>query len=229
MSNNPIVHSEYIEIVTAEDLLSATPEDRAGKVVTTNASGIIPEILLPQSVTVTSLTVLQPGGGSQVLSGAVTITTPTGSAIAITANEVNSTITFNTTSVSSVNNLTQGITIRPANNLFVYTDVVNNTITLSDDLITPPANDTEIGSIIREFISDPVTGRVLSTTKKEVRGVTVSTIKTTTFSYDAKGRLTSEVLVVAGTGRTITKTYTYPASGSGLPEEIPLSYTKTIS
>jgi len=229
MSNNPIVHSEYIEIVTAEDLLSATPEDRAGKIVSTDSSGIIPDILLPQKVTVTSITVDPPGGPTQALSGALTLTTSTGSAINLTANAVNGVITINTTAVSSVNNLSQGVTIRPANNLFIYTDAVNNTITLSDDLIQPAANSTEISSIIQEFTSDPVTGRVVTTTKKEVRGGVTSTIKTTTFTYDSKGRLTTEVLVFAGSGRTITKTYTYPSSGSGLPEEIPLSYTKTIS
>lgn len=222
MSNNPIISHEYIEIVTAEDLLSVNPSDRANKIVATDGSGIIPAILIPSQVTVSSITV-----GAQTVEGAVTFTTPSGSAITITANDVTNTISFSTTAVSSINNLTAGISIRGGNNLYFYTDVATNTITISDDLISPPANDTEISQVIKEFTTD-VNGRVSTVVSKEVRGITTNTLKTTSFAYDTKGRLTTETISFSS-GRIITTTYAYPASGSGLPEEIPLSYTKTIS
>lgn len=223
MSNNPFIHSEYIEIVTAEDLQSLDPNDRANKVVTTNESGVIPMILVPDEANVNSITV-----GAATVNGDVTFLTPPGSAITITADEVANSVSFNTTAVSAVNNLTAGITILSHNNLFIYTDVSGNSITLSDDLIRPAQNSTDISSVINEFTTD-ANGRVSTVTKKEIRGATTGNVRTTAFTYDTKGRLTQEQITFVSTGRVITKAYTYPPSGSALPEEIPLSFTKTIS
>lgn len=222
MSNNPFIHTEYIEVVTAEDLQSLDFNDRASKVITTNESGVIPPILLPPDVQVNSITV-----GAATVNGDVTFTTPVGSAITITADEVSNSVSFSTTAVSAINNLTAGVTILSHNNLFIYTDISGNTITLSDDLIRPAQNSTDISSIINDFTTD-ANGRVSTVTKKEVRGATTGNIRTTAFTYDTKGRLTQEDITFASTGRIIRKIYTYPPSGSALPEEIPLSYTKTI-
>jgi len=222
MSNNPIVHHEYLEIVTAEDLVSALPADRANKVVVTSESGIIPTILIPSQINVDSITV-----NGQTVVGDVTFLTPLGSALVISADSNTNTVSFSTTAVSSVNNLFAGVTIEGINNVFLYTDTSANRIQISDDLIKPAENDTQISQIIQEFEADPVTGRISVTRKKEVRGLITTTVKTVAFSYDAKGRLTTETITFPG-GRVITKTYNYPAAGSGLPEEIPLNYTKTI-
>lgn len=222
MSNNPIVHHEYLEIVTPEDLVSALPSDRANKVVVTSASGVIPTILIPSQINVSSITV-----GANTVVGSVSFLTPSGSALTISADSNTNTISFSTTAVSSVNNLAAGITIEGINNIFIYTDTSANKIQVSDDMIRPASNDTEISQIIQEFTTDPSTGRVLTTTKKEVRGATTTTVKTVAFTYDSKGRLTVQTVTFPG-GRVITTTYSYPPSGSGLPEEIPLSYTKTI-
>jgi hypothetical protein len=223
MSNNPFIHHEYLEIVTAEDLQSLDPNDRANKVVVTDSSGLVPTGLIPATQKVSSITV-----GASTVTGAVTFITPTGSAITISADNVANSVSFTTTAVSAVNNLTAGITLLSSNNLFIYTDVSGNSITLSDDLIRPAQNSTDISSVINEFTTD-ANGRLSTVTKKEVRGVTTGNIRTTAFTYDTKGRLTQEQITFVSTGRVITKSYTYPPSGSALPEEIPLSFTKTIS
>jgi len=221
MSNNPLIHREYIEVVTSEDLAGSS-SDRANKVVATNESGIIPLQLLPEGLGGTTITV-----DAVTVAGDVTLLA--GSNISLEADDNTNIITVSAITVPSVNGVSGSVSIQATNNLFLRTDLNTGIITVSDDLIEPPLpGSLELASVSQSGIY--VSGMVSQLTTYHIAANgTSSLIKTVNFSYDAKRRLETETVTFPGSTKTITKTYFYPEPESSDPEEIPTHFIKTIS
>lgn len=221
MSNNPLIHREYIEVVTAEDLAGST-EDRANKVVATNSSGVIPLQLLPEGLGGNTITV------DEVTVGGAIVFVP-GPNVSISADDATNVVTFSADTVPSVNGVSGAISIQASNNLFLRTEASTGLITVSDDLIEPPVpGSLELASVFQTGIV--VSGMIQQLATYHIAANSTQTLKkTVTFTYDSKRRMETETITFPGSSKTITKTYYYPDELSGLPEEIPTHFVKTIS
>lgn len=221
----PQIHHQYLEYVTAENLISAAAADRASKVIVTNSEGFVPPKLIPPFSVVSGISV----NNSQTLLTANVNFTTSGDTIYI-SNSGNS-IILSTAVVSSINNIRSYVGLVADNNLRVYTDFSGNRIVFSDDLINPDTT-------FQETASYQVSGsRVYSVTKADqlVQNNTIvqtTPRKTIYFAYDNVDRLVKERVVMAD-GRTIVKYVTYPSASDisknpSLLPYMPLKYTKVM-
>lgn len=222
-NNNPFIHTEYIEIVTAEDLAEGQPaSSRANKVVATNESGVIPEQLIPTTLSVSSLKV-----SGVTLTGDVELLTS--GTISLTPDNLTNpmTITLENTAISSINGIAGEVTLVPNNNIFLST--VDDQIIISDDLIKVPETSEDIAEIKQEYEVDGQ-GRIVEvrTFQKFFLG-SFTLFKTVNFTYDDRGRLEEEIITFTTT--QITKVFIYPDPlvNPELPEDVPISWTKSIS
>jgi len=220
-NNNPLIHTEYIEIVTAEDLVNPIATVRANKVVATDSTGFIPEQLIPSTLAVSSIEVT---GAS--LTGDVKL--EASGTLTITADVDTGTITIENTAISSINGIDGEVTLVPDSpNVFIYADLDTNQIKISDELIKLADNASEVEEVIQETTVDGQ-GRItqVDTYHRYFAELTGTLKKSVTFDYDSLNRLTTETLILSG--KQIVKTYEYPPSGSLLPEEIPISWSKIV-
>jgi len=230
MPENPLIHHQYVEAASAEDLISPDPLKRANKIVVTSSEGYIPDELIEKETDVISG--IKVNGSEQTLHGVVDLVTKELDALHIEFNETTNEIEFSSTSVSSINDLNAGVRIIRHNNIMIETDLVQGHIAISDDLISEPKDDSDIEIISEVYSIYDDKDRIKTITRTEtLKSGQVNTRKTVTLTYDQLDRLTKEEISFYGSSKKIVKTYSYRedrSSTGDFEDFVPLGYSKKI-